>query len=1163
MRIPPILSPILLLAVLLVSCNNKPSLPPDTDPRQIEVLFLGHASEHHNSAAYAPILATALAKDAININYVEDPEVLADADELRQYDALILYANHDEITPQQEEGLLAYVNSGKGFIPIHSASFCFRNSEEFVKLVGAQFKEHGTGTFTTTITNKDHFITAQLDTFSTWDETYVHHMHNEDRTVLMVREEDGKSEPWTWVRNYGDGRVFYTAYGHDERTWNKAGFQELVKNGILWAVGDRVRGLWETYHQDLPELKYRDNAGPIPNYEERDPAPRFQEPLSPQESQKLMQVPPGFRLELFASEPDIINPIAMDWDEKGRLWVVETVDYPNTVRETRTVGDDRIKICEDTDGDGKADKFTIFADQLNIPTSMTFVNGGVLISQAPYFIFLKDEDGDDKADVREIVMDGWGTFDTHAGPSNLQYGLDNKIWGVVGYSGFEGSIGGEDFRFRQGIYRFSRDFDNFEFMTGTSNNTWGLGFTEENDVFASTANNTHSVYMSIPNNYFDDIRGIPQGGSTKIDGHYAMHPITPNYRQVDVFGGFTAAAGHHFYTAGNYPEKYHDRIAFVCEPTGGLVHAAIIEKDGAGFVEKDGWNIFAGADEWVSPVEAKVGPDGQVWVADWYNFIVQHNPTPTVERGGFAGENGAGNAHVNPLRDKTHGRIWRVVYEANPEGKIQSLDKNDGDELVAALSSDNRFWRMTAQRLLIERGKEDIVPDLLDLVKSNSAYPALHAIWILDGLETISRDNVQPVVEDALSHSAPAVRKAAIQILNKNGLLKADMLDAGLSKEKDPQVQLATLLALADQKASNKLGTELYKLSQKGSITADPYLAKALYIAAGKNRSGFIAAFLKDHPNYEESLASALPLESPEYDDSSWKKMKLPQAIERAGLEIDGEVWFRTTLDLSAAEAGKGIELHLGQIDETDETWVNGTKVGETIDDRDTERIYKVPARLLKAGANNITVRMDDRRGWGGIRGDKEKFVYKSGGEQKALPEEWNYKVTEIYRSSGGNLLFQDEPLADVFVKAYWQDFDPNAMPEETAEVDQTIEMGVIKNEMKYDKKEFTVTAGQRVSIVFKNEDFMQHNLIIGQLGSLETIGAAADKLAADPNGSEQDYIPSIPEVLFNTRLVNPNETVTLTFTVPDKPGDYPFVCTFPGHWRIMNGVMKVVDGPI
>lgn len=1150
----------LFILILLIGCQSKTNVSNDTDPRKIEILFLGHAQQHHPSADYAPILASALAKDAINISYTEEVDVLADEDELAKYDGLILYANHDEISAEQEEGLFDFVESGKGFIPLHCASYCFRNSEEFVELVGAQFKEHGTGTFTATIVKTDHPITTALEPFSTWDETYVHQMHNQDREVLMVREENGESEPWTWTRTHGDGRVFYTAYGHDERTWQNPGFQKLVKEGILWAVGDRVKNLWTAYHQDMPTLEYQAGAGPIPNYEKRDPAPQLQVPLSPEASKKLTQIPPGYSLELFASEPDVINPISMTWDEKGRLWVIETVDYPNTVREDRTVGDDRIKICEDTDGDGKADKFTVFADQLNIATSLVLVNGGVLVSQAPYFIFLKDENGDDKADTREIVMDGWGTFDTHAGPSNLLYGIDNMIWGVVGYSGYEGTVGDKTFRFRQGIYRISRDFDDMERLSGTSNNTWGLGFTENNDVFASTANNTHSVYLNVPDRYLEEVKGMPAGGSMKIDGHYAMHPITMNYRQVDVFGGFTAAAGHHFYTARNYPENFWNKIAFVCEPTGGLVHSAVIEKDGAGFAEKDGWNLFASADEWSSPVEAKVGPDGQVWVADWYNFIVQHNPTPTPERGGFEGENGAGNAHVNPLRDKAHGRIWRVVYKGNPTGDIQSVDKNNGEELLTALQSDNQFWRMTAQRLLMERGKEDVVPELLSMVKSNKNKSGLHALWILDGLEIIGRDNIKSTVVEALQNNDPALRRAAIQILEKNGLLKLDQLDYELANESDPGVQAAIMLALSQQPSNGAVGAALYKLSQRDAVARDVYLSQAVYVAAGKHQAGFIAAFLEEHPDYGKDTEEQVNLELPDLNDANWKEMQLPQFIEQAGLEIDGEVWFRSKIELTAAEAAQGIILYLGAIDDTDETFVNGTRVGLTEDDWQAERVYKVSSSILKAGTNTIAIRLEDERGGGGFRAEKDKFYYQAGDSQKPLPETWKYKVTKITRTSGRNI-FGESSMADVLVKAYWDNFDPDAVIETTAGNARKVEMGVIKNEMKYDTKEFTVKAGETVEIIFKNDDFMQHNLIIGQPGSLEAIGAAADKLATDPNGSAQNYVPQIPQVLYNTRLVNPNETITLTFQVPDKPGDYPFVCTFPGHWRIMNGVMKVVAG--
>ena len=865
----------------------------------------------------------------------------------------------------------------------------------------------------------------EVSEFSTWDETYVHDKIADDITVLMERVEGDHHEPWTWVKQYGEGKVFYTAYGHDERTWNKPDFQNLIKEGILWAVDDHVKKNWSEFVKDMPVLTYeeRDN---IPNYEKRDPPLKYQMPLSPEESAKLIQVPSGFDLELFASEPDIINPIAMNWDERGRLWVIETVDYPNTVRDDKGMGDDQVKILEDTDGDGRADKVTVFAENLNIPTSFTFANGGIIVSQAPVFLFLKDTDGDDKADVRETIIDGWGTFDTHAGPSNLQYGIDNKIYGVLGYSGFEGSIFGAEHKFRQGIYRFDTAFNNFEFLTNTSNNTWGLGFTEDNSIFASTANNTHSVFMGIPNDDFVDIEGVTVQGSLKIDGHYDMQPITRNYRQVDVFGGFTAAAGHHFYTARNYPSWYWNKVAFVCEPTGGVVHIAKIVKEGAGYVEKDGGNLFAGADEWVSPVEAKVGPDGNVWVADWYNFIVQHNPTPRLDRGGFDAENGSGNAYVNPLRDKSHGRIWRVVPKAHKKTDSLVLSKDDPDQLIGALQNDNLFWRMTAQRMLIERANSDVLGQLYKLVNDGSLNTlnqnpgALHALWTMEGLGAItSSQEALGVVRGALFHPAAAVRKAAIQILPKNTATDEALQLSGALKDKDPSVQLAAILYFSERSPSEEIGRTLYELSQEKSVQHDKWLSQAVYVSASKHIKGFIAAFQEAHPNFKVTR----------------------------GISTDTEL-----------------------------PVLNGEVLAETF-------------------ATNYIGKVD----------------------------------------------LAADVSADI------------------SEAGTIINIGTVTNELKYNLSEFVVEAGKPVSINFENTDFMQHNMVIVQKGQKEKVGAAADKLAADPAGAEKNYVPEMAEVLFATAIVNPEESVTLRFTAPTEPGEYPFICTFPGHWRIMQGVMKVV----
>jgi len=1149
------------ISLLQYSCQTRQKR--DDGPRKIEILFLGHHSEHHHSEQYMPMLASALAGDGINFTYTEKTSDL-NRETLSLYDGLMIYANHDSISDSEEKALLDFVEEGRGFIPVHSASFCFRNSEKYVNLVGGQFLKHDTGSFIARVIMKDHPAIDGVTEFSAWDETYVHHKLTNDRTTLMERVEGDHHEPWTWVREQGKGRVFYTAYGHDDRTWQNPGFHQILKEGIVWAVGDKVKAQWEEFRKTIPKLVYKEVPN-IPNYEKRSPPPQYQEPLSPEESKRLIQVPVGFRLELFASEPDIINPIAMDWDEKGRLWVIETVDYPNTVRDEEGVGDDRIKICEDTDGDGKADKFTIFADKLNIPTSLVFANGGIIVSQAPHFLFLKDTDGDDKADIKKSIIEGWGTYDTHAGPSNLKYGMDNQIWGTVGYSGFKGTIGGQDQEFAQGFYRFTPTVSSFEFLTNTSNNTWGLGFTENNDVFGSTANNTHSVFMGITKRQAHGVEGIIIG-SPKIDGHYAMHPITSKVRQVDVFGGFTAASGHSFYTARTYPEEFWNNIAFVCEPTGHLVHLARIEKEGAGFKEIDGWNIFAGADEWVSPVEAKVGPDGVLWVLDWYDFIIQHNPTPTTERGGYQAETGSGNAYENPLRDKSHGRVWRIVHrDSKPYTPIQ-LDQENTDELIEALGNDNMFWRITAQRLLVESGNLEAVGALLELIKDERTdhegnnFKALHALWTLHGLGAIKEGNeTYPVAVGALKHPAAGVRKAAIQILTNVKWTDQTVASSGILQDPDPGTRLSAILSLVDLAPSDTIGNTLYLLSREKTIIENDWLAKATYVAASKHKVGFIKAYMKDHPGYEGPQAvTPSKREAADLDDSSWKTMMLPQQMEKAGLEIDGLVWFRVTLNLPKTMAGKKATLSLGPIDESDETWLNGVKIGATEMMYNKARLYEIPAGKLKAGKNTLAIRVEDRGGRGGIYGKPEVLFLQAGNEKITLAGDWKYEVEKEYSATRQDI-FKEVPIAEVFMKSYSTGSSSAAETAAAAKDATVIRIKVIKNQMKYDLKTFIVVAGKPVELIFENPDFMQHNLLITKQGSLKIVGAAADKLATDPKGADMNYVPAIPEVLFSTKLVNPQETETLRFMAPKETGDYPYVCTFPGHWSMMNGVMKVI----
>jgi putative membrane-bound dehydrogenase-like protein len=842
---------IFVLSFLLGTSSGRAEEP-------IRILFLGD-NGHHQPAARFRQLQPVLEARGIHLSYADQPDVL-DSKRLAGYDGLLIYANLTRITPEQEKALLDFVEGGKGLIPLHCASYCFLNSPRYIALVGAQFLRHGTGTFRTTITEPDHPIMRGFKGFESWDETYVHTKHNDkDRTVLEYRADNGKREPWTWVRTQGKGRVFYTAWGHDERTWSNPGFQNLVERGIRWAVG-RDPAAVPPYPDKRAMTPKRTDVKPFEYVKARvpfypagrvwgitgEPFGQMQKPLDPAESMKHFVTPEGFEVQLFASEADFGGkPISMAWDERGRLWVCVTKDYPNS-KQPEGKGHDRIVICEDTHGTGRADKFTVFADHLSLPTSLTFWRGGVIVHQPPDTLYLRDTNGDDVADERRVLFTGWSTEDTHAGPSNLHYGLDNWIYGIVGYSGFDGTIGGEHHRFSQGFYRFRPDGSKMEFLRNTNNNSWGVGFSEEGILFGSTANGNPSVHLPIPNRYYEAVRGWSSTVLPGIAGNPPFEPITDKVRQVDYHGHFTAGAGHELYTARTYPRDFWNRVAFVAEPTGHLLATFVLEPEGSTFRSRITGNLLASDDEWSAPIMGTVGPDGQVWAIDWYNYIVQHNPTP---RGWKTGK---GNAYETELRDKTHGRIYRIVYKGATPSPRPSLQGADAARLVAALRNDTMQWRLHAQRLLVERGQKDVVPALVALAADRSVdaiglNPAvLHALWTLHGLSALDGTNSEATAAAvaALQHPSAGVRQNAVQVLPRNTALAAAILRAGLLHDSSAQVRLAALLALAEAPTSPEAAQAVLETIRTPGALRDRWLADATTCAAAAHAEPFLAAVL-------------------------------------------------------------------------------------------------------------------------------------------------------------------------------------------------------------------------------------------------------------------------------------------------------------------------------
>jgi len=625
-----------------------------------------------------------------------------------------------------------------------------------------------------------------------------------------------------------------------------------LREAVLSGISKKSKAAWEAFLASRAPLKRQ--SGEVPNYERRPEPVQFQLPLEPKESIKYTQVPADFDLQLFAAEPDVVKPIFMAWDERGRAWVIEARDYPHGLTPEGVPGHDSIKICEDTDGDGKADKFTIFADGLNLATSLVFVNGGIIVSEARHMLFLKDTDGDGKADVREALLPGWGTGDTHAMQSNLERGFDNWLYGAVGYSNFRGLVDGKELQFGQGIYRFKADGSALQFLYQFNNNTWGFGQNADGDIFGSTANGNPSFYGYLPAYILNPTQpGFGRRGGNgfrpgyRLDGENArdgapvnirrlpsakslapglrMHPNTPNVRMVDNFGGYTAAAGHAFMVSDALPPRLQDK-ALVTEPTAKLIGIMDIERDGAGYKANDGFNLLASSDEWMSPIFADVGPDGAVWVIDFYSFIIQHNPTPSMQSAGIEAKTGSGGAYMTEhnLRDKSHGRIYRVVWKDGPKSSIKSLGQAT-PELVQALDSGNQFWSLTAQRLIVDNKKSDAASSLKKRVTSGAGGTgAIHALWALEGMGALDKQTHQK----ALLDKDAAVRRNAIRALPSNDQGRQLFFSSAVIQDPDLLTREAAFVKLAEFPTIPEIQTVVAQLPRIAANTNDPFLNDAL-----------------------------------------------------------------------------------------------------------------------------------------------------------------------------------------------------------------------------------------------------------------------------------------------------------------------------------------------
>ncbi len=752
------------------------------------------------------------------------------AAELESCDVLVLYAAEGAaIHGAERERLEAFLARGGGLVVLHDA-LCGDDPAWFAGVAGGAW-EHGRskwqeGELGLCFADREHPITRGVANFDFDDEIYwelelspaAHVLANAFHTPFDVT-------PQMWTFEPGAHRAFVAVQGHRERTFAHPAWRTLLLRGIARAARRDADLLVRA--AEIDGLRYPPGG-----------------PLAPEAAAASLRLHPDFEIALVAAEPLVVNPISLDWDARGRLWVALTPGYPGKRESSEVPARDSIAILEDADGDGRMDGKRVFADGLDLVTSFVFHEDGVIAAQAPEILFLRDSEGDDRADERRVLFRGFGTADTHAVISNLRRGLDGWIYGTQGYSGNDSKHvvgrGDQDFgAIGNGVFRFRPDGSAIERVVSCNANTWGLDFSADGELFYTMANGSHLRHVVLPDAAFAGGRVGGAASWVDVTDHDRVFPLRaverPPYQQNDFAGGFTAAAGACFYTGGTWPAEY-DGDHVVCEPTVNLVHQDRLEPDGVTFRARKTREpeFLASTDLWFRPVLARVGPAGALYVLDFYGQAVVHNDT----RGP---PHGPTNAALRPDRDHEHGRIWRVDHVAARALARDPPAQADERELVGMLEHPNAWFRSNAQRLLTERAPSDGTHQAILRLALNSLEPRarIHALWLLTALEPADATRI---IDRRFRDPEPAVRANALRALatlDPWQLARAGAGAALLARDPDPSTSLAALVAVRDVLAQNPADA----LELLASFD-DDWRRSALLAIAARSPARFVEASL-------------------------------------------------------------------------------------------------------------------------------------------------------------------------------------------------------------------------------------------------------------------------------------------------------------------------------
>ncbi|MCH2379670.1 MAG: hypothetical protein MK236_09650, partial [Pedosphaera sp.] len=438
------------------------------------------------------------------------------------------------------------------------------------------------------------------------------------------------------------------------------------------------------------------------------------EPLSPAQEKKSFHLEAGFRIQLFASEPQINKPMNMAFDTRGRLWVTSTVEYPHPAK-PGTKRRDTVKVLEDTNGDGHADKVTTFADGLNIPTGIYPYKDGAIVWSIPNIWLLRDTNGDGRADKREGLFGPLGfERDTHGMNSSFTRGFDGWLHITHGFNNHTTvrASNGSSINMQSGnTYRVRVDGSSVEQFTWGQVNPFGMCLDPRGNFYSADCHSS-PIYQLIPGAYY------PSFGKSHDGLGYAPRTIQHSH-------GSTAICGILYYADNLWPKKYHGNL-FVGNVMTSRVNRDQLAFHGSSPKGRELPDFIRSDDPWFRPVDLQLGPDGALYIADFYNRIIGHYEVPLN----------------HPGRDRTRGRIWRVTYEGKTHPK---LDLSTPAKTIAELGHANLTRRLLAMNHLVDTVGEPAVIPIKKLLASKRISPEakIHGAWTLHRLGQLSGNELE------------------------------------------------------------------------------------------------------------------------------------------------------------------------------------------------------------------------------------------------------------------------------------------------------------------------------------------------------------------------------------------------------------------------------------